>query len=133
MKTLLILAIALICSNTLQAETPQEASKAIHALLVAKDYKTLFTTRYSEWHKVAKDGVEPDKAVEKLSSMFEKKHVILVDLYKSLSTAKFEMGKNEHAQESETGKTATAQVPIGDKEIPFTLYEMKNGKWGFHL
>lgn len=136
MKAILLhltIAVSLICGSALYAETPKEGAKAIHALLEAKSYHTLFTTRYSEWHKVAKEGVKAEDAVAKLAGMFEKKSELFLDLYKQLAAADFEMGRNEHAQESETGNTATAKVRLGGREIPFTLYEMKDGSWGFHL
>ena len=93
MKTMLVLILALIGSVSLQAESPQEGAKVIHDLIEAKDYKTLFTTRYSEWHKAAKEGVKEEDAVAKLSKMFEKKHEIMLGLYKELSAADFEMGE----------------------------------------
>ena len=133
MKTLLTLILSLGFAASLHAETPQEGAKAIRALIEAKKYEELFKTRYSEWHKVAKAGVSEEEAIVKMSKRFDLQHKVMMDLYGVLSTAKFEMGKAEIVQESETGKTATAKVKIGDKEIPFTLYEMKNGKWGFHM
>ena len=115
------------------AETPQEGAKAILDLIKARNYQELFPTRYSEWHKVEAEGVPVDKAVEKLSRMFEKKHEMIVGMYEQLATADFTMGKSEIVQKGETGDMATAEVTVGDKKVPFRLYKMENGKWGFHL
>ena len=122
MKTLLTITIALLCGVSLQAETPQEGAKAIHALIEAKEYETLFTTRYTEFHKLKKAGLNQEEAVVKMSTRFDRQHEVMMDLFGFLSTAKFDMGKLEVVLESETGKTATAKVKIGQEMIPYTLY-----------
>ena len=121
------------CGSKEMAETPQAAAKAILELVEARDYATLFPTRYSEWYKVDKEGVPHDQAIGKLSGQFEKQYDMIVDLYTQLSSASFELGVHEYAQEMETGEKATATVTIRGQEMPFSLYRMKNGLWGFHL
>lgn len=132
MKTVLSL-LFLLAAVTAYAETPQEAAKAIHKLIQTENYNELFPTRYAEWHKVAAEGEAADKAIEKLSGMFKKQREPLLTIYSQLTKAKFEFSQNENPQVSETGKVATAIVKFGEREVPFKLYEMKTGLWGFHL
>lgn len=115
------------------AETPKEGAAAILQLVTDRNYSVLFQQRYCEWYKVEAEGVEPEKAINKLSSMWEKNHEMMVQLYKQLANADFELSKNEKPQETETGDVATATVLIGEKKVPYSLYKMKSGRWGFHL
>ena len=123
----------LLTATGTYAETPQEGAAEILTLLKARNYAELFPARYSEWHKTETEGVPLEEAVKRLSRIFEKNHDMMVGVYEQLTKAEFTTGENEHAQISETGETATAEVTIGEKTVPFTLYKMKNGKWGFHL
>ena len=65
--------------------------------------------------------------------MFEKRHETFLNIYTQLPVAEFTISERDTPQVSETGIVATAVVKIGSKEVPFTLYQMKNEKWGFHL
>lgn len=116
-----------------KAETPQEGAKAILELLKARDYDTLFRQRYSEWHKVEAEGKDPKAAVKKLAARWEKRHEAMVDLFTKLAAAEFEPGKNERPQKTETDELATATISLNGRDIPYSLYRMKNGRWGFHL
>lgn len=133
LKQLITLVALTFAAVTAHAETPQEAAKAIHDLLETENYAELFPARYSEWHKVAAEGVAPEQAIEKLAGMFKKQREPLLAIYSQLADADFTLGDYEYAQVTETGKVATATVKLGEREIPFKLYEMKNGLWGFHL
>lgn len=132
MKKLITL-LGLLLTMAAQAETPQEAAQVIHDLIKSENYSKLFTTRYSEWHKVETDGITPEKAVEKLSGMFKKQREPLLAIYSQLAAADFTIETRDNPQISETGKVATATVKLGERDIPFKLYEMKSGLWGFHL
>ncbi len=127
--TLLCFTVAAIA----HAETPQEAAQVIHGLIKAENYTELFTTRYSEWHKVESEGIAPAKAVEMLSGGLKKRRETMLSIYRQLSEANFTISTSETPQVSETGQVATAKVKIGEREGPFKIYEMKNGLWGFHL
>ncbi|MDH5525479.1 MAG: hypothetical protein OEY01_16035 [Desulfobulbaceae bacterium] len=117
---------------TAQAETPREASKAILELLTAQNYEKLFRTRYCELYKAKSEG-EVSKAIKILSAYWEKDHETMINLFEQLSNGDFLISKHEYAQVTETGQKATCQVTLGQKNIPYTLYEMKNGLWGFHM
>jgi hypothetical protein len=131
LKTLV--AFTLLTSAILHAETPNEGASVIHELIKERKYDILFPTRYSEWYKIEKEGIGKEEAVAKLSKMFEKQHGVLLSVYKQLSEATFTISEKENPQVSETGKVASATIELGSKEIPFKLYEMKDGTWGFHL
>ena len=133
MKRILSLILLTLTAVVANAETPQEAAKAIHDLIQAENYAELFPTRYSEWHKVEAEGVAPEKAIERLSAMFKKQREPMLSIYSQLAEAEFELSTKEKPQVSETGNIATATVKFGEREIPFKLYEMKSGLWGFHL
>lgn len=120
------------CSAT-KKETPQDGAAAISDLLQKRDYSTLFQERYSEWHKVEAEGVEPEVAIKKLSAMWEKQHDMLASVFKQLASAEFALSKSEMPQKTETGDVATANVSVNGKDIAYRLYRMKNGLWGFHL
>lgn len=120
------------CSAT-KKETPQDGAAAISDLLLKRDYSTLFQERYSEWHKVKTEGIEPGVAIEKLSAMFEKQHDMQVSVFKQLASAEFTLSKSEMPQMTETGDVAAATVSVNGKDITYRLYRMKNGLWGFHL
>ena len=128
-----LIASILLSVVTVNAETPNEGSSAIHQLLKEKQYDVLFPTRYTEWHKTQAEGMAKQEAVAKLSKMFEKRHDVFLSIYKQLMEAEFTITEQDTPQPGETGKVATAQIQIGSNEIPFKLYEMKNGTWGFHL
>ena len=123
----------LLSSTMLCAETPAEGAAVIHELVKEKNYDVLFPTRYSEWYKVKKEGVAEDVAIAKLSKLFEKEHEVILSAYAQLTKADFTLSEQENPQISETGKVASAIVKISSKEIPFKLYEIKGGAWGFRL
>ena len=133
MKTLKLTIFVLCCIFTLgaQAETPQDAAKAILKLVEAKDYDKLFKTRYCELHKAKPEEVK--EVIKVLSGYWDKDHSKIVDTFKQLTTAKFEVSDHKYAQVTETGKKATAPVKMNDKERKYVLYEMKTGLWGFHM
>jgi len=115
------------------AETPQEGAATMFKLLKERNYSELFQQRYAEWYKVAAEGREPAEAIKQLSSVWERNYDMMVSLYEQLAGAEYEMGKTDAPQQTETGETATGSVSIGGKTIPYTLYKMKSGLWGFHL
>jgi len=129
---LITFALVFLVALTAQAETPQEASKAILMLLEQKDYDELFRTRYSELHKAEKEG-KVDEAIKTLSGYWDKNHQTMIGLFEQLSNGHFTISKHDYAQITETGQKATCQVTIGGKIIPYSLYEMKTGRWGFHM
>jgi hypothetical protein len=116
----------------LQAETPQAAARAIHQLIQAENYAELFPTRYSEWYKFEQQGIARDQAIAQLARGFQAQRALILSVYSQLAKAEFELRQRDNPQISENGKIATASVKLGDKEMPFTLYQMKNGLWGFH-
>ncbi len=126
-------ALTLFCSAILHAETPNEGAAVIRDLIKEKKYEVLFPSRYSEWHKTEKEGLGKDEAVAKLSKMFEKRHEAFVSIYDQLAAAEFTISERENPQEGETGKVASTTIKLGSREVPFKLYEMKDGTWGFHL
>ena len=128
-----LLPLALLCALPVLAETPNEAASAIHDLIAERNYEVLFPTRYTEWHKAEKEGVPKEKAIARLTRMFEKQHDMLLQLYAQLKDAEFTIAEAPIPQPTETGKMATAEVTLGERTIPFNLYEMKDGTWGFHL
>lgn len=130
----IIVVLTLICSaSAIHAETPNEGAAAIRDLIKEKKYDVLFPTRYSEWYKTEKEGIGKDEAVAKLSKMFEKRHDVFVSIYDQLASAEFTISEKENPQKGETGKVASTVIKVGTREVPFKLYEMKNGTWGFHL
>ena len=129
----IILFCSLLGALTLNAETPQEGAKAIYELIKAENYTELFPSRYSEWYKVENEGIASDKAIARLSRGYQKNHEMILSIYTQLAEAEFELSQRENPQISETGEIATATVKMGEKERPFKLYKMKNGRWGFHM
>ncbi len=131
----ILLAVVMCClgCSAVKSETPQEGATAIGDLLKKRDYSTLFQQRYSEWHKVEAQGANPEVAIKKLSAAWEKNHDMLVKLFEQLTTAEYTLSKNDMPQKTETGDVATANVSLGEKKIPYRLYKMKNGLWGFHM
>ena len=129
----IFLTLMVLSAASVYAETPNEGAAAIRDLIQEKNYKVLFPSRYREWSKIEKEGVDKDDAIVKLSKMFDKKHEVLLSVYAQLQDAKFTISEKENPQISETGKIAVARIKIGSKEVPFKLYEMKNKTWGFHL
>lgn len=129
----IVFAIVMFCALEVAAETPQEGATAILKMLKARNYSDLFQQRYSEWHKVEAEGVKPEVAIKKLSTIWEKNYDMLVKLFEKLSNAQFKITKNDNPQKTETGDIATSTVTIGEKKIPYRLYKMKNGLWGFHM
>lgn len=130
---MLLFAMTLLWAPSAAAETPQEGAKAILTLLKERNYTDLFQKRYSEWYKAEAEGMKPEAAIERLSARWEKNHDMMVKLYEQLASSEFELSKNEMPQETETGDIATAMVSIGEKKVPYCLYKMKSGLWGFHL
>jgi|GEM_PF-4574022 len=130
-KTLIVF--SLLASAILYGETPNEGAAVIRDLIKEKKYDVLFPSRYSEWHKTEKEGVGQDEAIRRLSVMFEKKHEVLLSIYEQLAESEFTISEYEYPQVTETGKVASAMVQFGSKAVPFKLYEMKDGTWGFHL
>lgn len=129
----ILASIVLCCVLGVSAETPQEGSTAIFNLLKERNYDALFQQRYTEWYKVAAEGNSSDEAIQKLSSIWERNYDVMLNLFEQLSSAEYELSKNENPQETETGDVATGTVSLGEKQIPYTLYKMKNDLWGFHL
>jgi len=129
----LLIVLSIIGSVTLHAETPNEGAAQIRELIKEKKYDVLFPSRYTEWHKAEKEGIGKGEAIAKLSKMFEKQREAILAVYSQLAEAEFTISKRENPQASETGKVASATIKVGGKEIPFKLYEMKDGTWGFHL
>ncbi|MEX0330721.1 MAG: hypothetical protein AB3N64_04795 [Puniceicoccaceae bacterium] len=129
-----LLPLALLFSSTLmaEAETPNEAAAAILSLLEEKDYEAIFTTRYTEWYKVEAAGVDPAAAVEKFSKRWERQYDMLISVYQQLKDAEFQLTTSEIKQQGETGRVAVANVKLGDKDLPFKLFEVEDGTWGFH-
>ncbi len=120
------------CSAT-KTETPKDGAAAISDLLQKRNYSTLFQERYSEWYKVEAEGVEPEVAITKLSALCEKQYDMLVRVFDQLASAEFTLSRNEMPQKTETADVATAIVSVNGEDIPYRLYRMKNGLWGFHL
>ncbi|MEX0326767.1 MAG: hypothetical protein AB3N33_11840 [Puniceicoccaceae bacterium] len=129
-----LLPLALLFSSSLMAETetPNQAAAAILSLLEEKNYDSIFTTRYTEWYKVEAAGVEPAVALEKFSKRWEKQYDMLISVYQQLKDAEFQFESSEIKQPGETGRVAVTTVKLGEKELPFKLFEMENGTWGFH-
>lgn len=107
----------------LPAETPQEAAKAIYTLIETENYNELFTTRYNEWHKFEQQEIPETAAVELLAKGFKQNRETILAIYQQLMTAEFTHGTNPQAQYQETGETATAQVAIGERTVPFKLFK----------
>ena len=125
--------LVVFCTVDALAETPQEASASILKLLKDKNYSDLFQQRYTEWYKAEAEGIETQTAIEKLTPRWEKNHEMMVKLFEQLSQSEFILTKNEKHQKTETGDVATAKVTIAGKEVPYRLYKMNNGLWGFHM
>ena len=131
--TICIFILVTFCAVDAIAETPQEGASKILKFLKAKNYSDLFQQRYTEWYKAEEAGMKTEKAIDKLSARWEKNHEMMVNLYEQLSKAKFEFSKNQNPQKTETGDVATAKVTIAGKQVPYRLYKMSNGLWGFHM
>ena len=129
----LILILCLFCAVALSAETPREGAKAIHKLIKDRDYSELFQTRYSEWFTLEDANKRPEEAIEKLGSVWELNRDVVLSIFKQLSKADFEISENPNPLENETGEVATADVQIGQREVPYKLYKMTNGLWAFHM
>ena len=132
MKKVIIALLIAMFTLSANAETPNEASKAILELIKKKDYESIVRKRYSEIHK-AKTEEEVKRVIDMLSKRWGKDNQIVISIFEQLSTAKFTTSKNNNPQKTETGRIATASFKLGDKTIPYKLYEMKNGLWGFHM
>ncbi|HEY5653437.1 MAG TPA: hypothetical protein VIR63_03600 [Pontiella sp.] len=135
MMKLIMMAILICCAgcSAPKEETPQAAAAVISELLQQRNYSTLFQERYSEWHKVEAEGVPPEVAISKLTALFEKQHDTLVDVYNQLAKAEFTINQNDIPQKTETGDVASATISLNGENIPYRLYKMKTGLWGFHL
>ena len=131
--TICIFVLVTFCAVDAIAETPQEGASKILEYLEGKNYSDIFQHRYTEWYKAEAAGMKTKTAIDKLSTRWEKNHGVMVNLYKQLSKAEFKFSKNQNPQKTETGDVATAKVTIGGKEVPYRLYKMKNGLWGFHM
>jgi hypothetical protein len=115
------------------AETPQEGAMAILKLLEERDYDSLFKKRYSEWYKVEAEGKNPEEAIQKLSSIWERNHDKMVNLFEQLAHAEYELSRIGSPLITETGAVATGIISLEEKKVPYLLYEMKSGLWGFHM
>jgi hypothetical protein len=132
-RVMVVVALVLCCAVTAAAETPKEGAAEILKLLADKNYTELFPARYTEWYKTEEDGAEPEVAVEKLAGMWEKNYAMMTELFTQLTEADFVITQDEQHQKTETGDVATATVTIGGQEVPYRLFKMNNGLWGFHL
>lgn len=113
------------------AETPQEAATTILNLLKERNYEALFQQRYSQWHRVKAEG--GDAAITKLSAVWERDYDKALLLFQQLSTADYKLGKSERPRTGETGEIATATVSIDGEALPYQLFRMKSGLWGFQM
>ncbi len=129
----LLLLIVFLTGAGLSAETPREGAKAILELVKDRNYAVIFNERYAEWHKVEDAKRRPEEAIQKLSLGWELNRDMVLSIFKQLSKADYEIGTNPDPQESETGEIAVTTVIIGDRTIPYQLYKLKSGLWGFHM
>jgi len=120
-------------AETAKVETPKQGAITILKMLKERNYTDLFHQRYSEWYKVELEGMDPDKALKMLSSRWERNYDTMINLFEQLADSDYTISKTESPQKTETGDVATATVSIGGRKIPYRLYKMKNGLWGFHL
>ena len=129
-----IITVLLFMAGGLFAETPKEAAKALKALYETKNFEKLVKERYTELHK-AKTDKDVQKVIDMISGQFskEKNLKMILSIYDQLINVEPTVEDNPKPQQGESGKVAVFKVKFGDKEIPFKLYQMKNGKWGFHL
>ena len=119
--------------ETKAAETPKQGAEAMLKLLKERNYADLFQKRYTEFYKAEKEGVKPAQAIKQLSAMWERNHDMMLKLFEQLAKANFEMSKTERPQPSETGDIATCTIVMGEEKIPYQLYKMKTGLWGFRM
>ena len=68
-----------------------------------------------------------------MSTIFEKNYDMMVKLFEQLTSCEYELSKREKPQKTETGDIASGTVLLGEKKIPYRLYKMKSGLWGFHM
>ena len=131
---IIIFTLLFFIAGSVFAETPKEAAKALKALYEAKDFEKLVKERYTELHK-AKNDKDVQKIIDMISGQFsnEKNLKMILTIYDQLINTEPTIEEKANPQKSESGKVAVFKVKFGDKELPFKLYEMKNGKWGFHL
>ena len=133
MMNRILVVLVMCCALGAVAETPQEGSKAILEMLKERNYDELFKQRYSEWYKVEAEGKKPDEAIQKLSAIWERNYGTMINLFEQLADAEYELSRNENPQRSETGDVATGTVSLGEKKMPYPLYKLKSGLWGFHM
>ena len=57
---------------------------------------------------------------------------MLLSVFKQLASAEFTLSKSDTPNQQETGDVATATITLNGKDIPYQLFKMKNGLWGFH-
>ncbi|MEM1356188.1 MAG: hypothetical protein AAGC44_12700 [Planctomycetota bacterium] len=117
-----------------KSETPQEAAAAILELVKAEDYKTLIEERYSEWQRSLAMPESPpaEQMIEQLSLQYAEQRDVLLGVYGLLAEAEFVITDDHTPQPGETGRVATATVTYQGQEVRPKLYEMENGRWGFH-
>ena len=114
-------------------ETPHEAVKRIIALYKARDFETLIRERYTEIHKA-----DNEEKVEKLIDVFRKRfsddvnNKLAVEAYEKALGLEPEIKDSDIRQKGENGKMAVFS-PGGFDRGTMRLYQMENGKWGFHL
>ena len=122
------------CSLSVSAETAIEGLKEIKALYEAKNFEKLIKERYSEIHK-AKDDAEVEKIIGFMKKRFgnEKNLNMVLKIYEGAEKVEPVIMKNPSPNESEDENMAVFKIKFHGKELPFNLYQMKNGKWGFHF
>lgn len=132
-KSIIFLLLLFIAGSSF-AETPKEAAKALRALYESKNFDKLVKERYTELHK-AKSDKDVQKIIDMISGQFsnDKNLKMILGIYDQILNTEPTIKENSQPQKSESGKVAIFKVKFGDREIPFKLYQMKNGKWGFHL
>lgn len=116
-------------------ETPQQAAAAIVGLLKNEDYQALVLERYSEWERTKNmpETGSQEEALEKVSSMFERRRDQMIEVYELLAKAEFTVKENERPQPGETDKMAVASFTYNGRQGEAKLYLMESGRWGFHL
>ncbi|EDM25990.1 hypothetical protein LNTAR_19372 [Lentisphaera araneosa HTCC2155] len=135
LNVLLALCISCLLTSCSQQneETPQEGLEAIIDLYETKNITKLVNERYTEIHKF-KNEEDKQEVINKITKYIsnEKKYEEMILFFKSVQNTEpnFSQTDPKWVQPTETGESANFKGKPGQT---YTLYEMKNGLWGFRM
>ena len=128
-----IVALLIFIGYIAYAETPKEGLIAITNFYKSKNMESLVKERYTEIHK-AESIEDVQKIIDYLNKDISKEEKLkkYIEFFEALQKVEPEIytKDSKYVQETETGEVAKFKLESGRT---YRLYEMKDGRWGFHL